>query len=298
VLLASGNFALPSPFDGWSFSWNRSIYRGSWSVVQLPDGRRGLVNALPLDAYLYGVVSREVSAAWAPAAQQAQAIVSRTYALLKLRPDSPYDMLAAQSDQAYGGIDPERVEGRAATDATAGIVLSYAGLPARVAFSACCGGRTADAGQVWRTALPYLPSIADPYCAGTPGYDWTATIALEAVAAALGQEYAEIGALRSARLDGAAPDERPLAVTFVGANSTFSTTPNAFRMSLGPSVVRSAYLHALAIDRNGAALDVAGTGRGHGVGLCQWGARRMGDAGASASDILSFYFPGTALGTG
>jgi len=54
-------------------------------------------------------------------------------------------------------------------------------------------------------------------------------------------------------------------------------------------------VRSLELGRAGS-LAVTGTGRGHGVGLCQWGARIMAYDGASAQDILSFYFPGTALG--
>jgi len=298
VLLASGAFPEPQALDAWHFSWNGRTYRGTFDIIALPDGRRGLVNSLPLDAYLSGVLSKEVSAVWAAGAQQAQAIVSRTYALLKLRPEKPYDVVASESDQVYGGIEGETVEGRAAVDATAGSILVYAGRPAHVAYSACCGGRTADAGDVWGAPYPYLPSIVDPNCIGTPAYNWSATVALDAVAAAFGSAFTDIGPLRSVRIESDDPSDRPRNIAFVGSTSSFETSPKAFRASLGPSVVRSAFLHTLTLADGGASLAVWGTGRGHGVGMCQWGAREMGERGASARDIVDFYFPGTSFGVG
>jgi stage II sporulation protein D len=296
VLLASGAFDAPEPVDSWHFAWNGRTYRGAFDTVTLPDGRRGLLNTLPLDAYLYGVLSKEVSASWAPGAQQAQALVARTYAFLKLRPDRSYDVVAGESDQLYGGIESETVEGRAAVDATAGTIVTYAGLPARVAYSACCGGRTADAGDVWNTPVPYLTSIVDPHCVGTPGFAWQVDVPCGQVASAFGSAFAGIGKLRSVDVRCDDPSARPRGIAFVGASSTFETTPKAFRNALGPSVIRSAFVHEVSVEGDGTALSVAGTGHGHGVGLCQWGTRVMGSQGASGADIVAFYLPGTALG--
>jgi stage II sporulation protein D len=64
--------------------------------------------------------------------------------------------------------------------------------------------------------------------------------------------------------------------------------------------VRSLWLRSVRIDAAQAAprLVIEGSGRGHGVGLCQWGARFFAASGASAADIVGFYFPGTALTNG
>jgi len=296
VLLASGAFEAPQPVDSWRFGWSGRTFRGTFDTVVLPDGRPGLVNTLPLDAYLYGVLSKEVAASWAPGAQQAQALVARTYALLKLRPERAYDVAAGQSDQIYGGIESETVEGRAAVDATAGTIVTFDGLPAHVAYSACCGGRTADAADVWKTPLPYLPSLPDPHCAGTPGFTWQVELPFGTVAGAFGARLADIGALRSVDLRVDDPAARPREIAFVGAASTFETTPAAFRTAVGPSLIRSAFVRQVAVEKGGASLALSGTGHGHGVGLCQWGARVMGSQGAAAADIVSFYLPGTALG--
>jgi len=296
VLLASGAFEAPQPVDSWRFAWSGRTFRGSFGIVVLPDGRPGLVNTLPLDAYLYGVLSKEVAASWAPGAQQAQAIVARTYVLSKLRPEGTYDVVAGQGDQIYGGIESETVEGRASVDATAGTIVTFGGLPAHVAYSACCGGRTADAADVWKTPVPYLTSIADPHCAGTPGFAWQVELPFGTVAGAFGAQLAGIGALRSVDVRVDDPAARPRAIAFVGTASTFETTPAVFRTAVGSSLIRSAFVRQVAVEAGGTSLAVRGTGHGHGVGLCQWGARVMGGQGAAAADIVSFYLPGTALG--
>lgn len=295
VLLASGSAAPPERIDEWHFAWDGRQYRGTFDVVRLPDGSDGLVNTLPLDSYLYGVLAKEVSPSWPAAAQQAQAIVSRAYALGKLRPEKPYDLVASESDQQYSGITGESVQGRAAIDATGGIVLTYAGAPAHVAYSACCGGRTADAGDVWNTPYPYLRSVVDPNCAGSPPYDWEALVPVRSIEEAF-PDCGSLGTLRSVELTVLDTGDRPKGMSLVGTSSTFATTPKALRASLGPAVMRSTFVRTATIDDGGASLALTGTGRGHGVGMCQWGARALGEQGSSAAQILAFYLPGTEFG--
>ena len=295
VLLASGTFEGPEPIDAWHFGWNGRTYRGSFANAPLADGHSALVNVVPLDAYLAGVISSEIPSGWPDAMQRAQAIVSRTYVIGRLRPERPYDVVASESDQHYSGIEGESLAGRAAVDSTAGTTLRYLGALAHVAYSSCCGGRTADAGDVWGVPFPYLPSIPDPHCFGTPNYAWDADIPLANLAAAFGAPFAGSGALRAVRLETNDPGGRPRGIAFDGERASFETTPKAFRTALGGNVVRSTFVRSIALTRPGS-LAVSGTGRGHGVGLCQWGARIMAYDGASTQDILSFYFPGTALG--
>ncbi len=296
VLLATGDFATPQPIDQWHFGWDGRTYRGTFTTTTLEDGRAALLNVLPLDAYLSGVINREMPAGWPDAAQRAQAIVSRTFVLGRLRPSKPYDVVAEESDQKYGGIEGETDSGRAAVETTSGAILTFGGAPAHVAYSSCCGGRTADAGDVWNTPFAYLPSIDDPHCLGTPGYAWTVDVGAGDLAKAFGSQFTGLGTLRTVALHEPAPDARPDSIAFVGSSSTFETTPKALRGALGASVVRSTFVRSIAIGRDPSSLTIAGTGHGHGVGLCQWGAREMAVAGSMATDILAFYFPGTIIG--
>lgn len=298
VLLSRGGYATPQTLDAWHFAWNGRTYRGAYGTVALADGRSALVNTLPLDAYLYGVLSKEVGASWAPSAQQAQAIVARTYALLKLRPEKAYDVTPGDADQNYGGIESETVEGRAAVDATAGVIVTYDGLPAHVTYSSCCGGRTADAGDVWDTPYPYLRSIVDPNCANAPNYAWQADVSVAVVEGALGKQLASCGPVRAVSLRADDPAARPRAIEFLGTSSTFEAPVARFRTSVSPTIVRSTYLRAAALAPDGKTISLSGTGRGHGVGLCQWGTRFLGQGGMSPEDIVAFYFPGIAFGRG
>ncbi|MBD5635502.1 MAG: SpoIID/LytB domain-containing protein, partial [Candidatus Eremiobacteraeota bacterium] len=256
VLLASGSFPSPQPLDGWHFAWDGRTYRGTYEIVGLPDGRSGLVNVVPLDAYLYGVLGKEISASWAPGSQQAQAIVSRTYALGKIRPGKPYDVVAAESDQHYGGMEGESVECRAAIDATAAQIVTFERKPARVAYSSCCGGRTAASADVWKTAYPYLTSVADPNCSGAPNFTWTAQIVRDDLEIAFGPRLEAIGALRDVRLDTSDPGARPSGIAFLGSAATFETSPAEFRTVLGSGLVRSTFVRSASFDARGSTVSL------------------------------------------
>jgi stage II sporulation protein D len=73
-----------------------------------------------------------------------------------------------------------------------------------------------------------------------------------------------------------------------------------FRRALGYEVVRSTWLRGIRVEVTQATprLVIEGSGRGHGVGLCQWGSRFYASSGASAAEILAFYFPGTSVSGG
>ena len=66
---------------------------------------------------------------------------------------------------------------------------------------------------------------------------------------------------------------------------------------LGADTIRSTWIRQLSLDaaHRPPQVTIEGAGRGHGVGLCQWGARAMAAAGATAPTILAFYFPGTSI---
>jgi stage II sporulation protein D len=283
--------------DG-TFAFGGKRWRGAPSTVGMPDGKMALVTTIDVDQYLQGVVPLESPPSWPAAALQAQAIVARTFALARRTLSRAWDVRADESDQRWGGVEAEHPAATAAIQATLGRTLLYGGGLAQVFYSACCGGHTADAAAVWNgTPLPYLRGVDDPYCAPAPEYRWSRAVPLERAVAAFGARTG--GTLTGTALTDPDATGRPRGVALLG--SALATIPVAdFRRALGYDVVRSLWLRAVRIDAAQAAprLVIEGSGRGHGVGLCQWGARYFAASGASAPDIVAFYFPGTALSGG
>ncbi|MBX5474283.1 MAG: SpoIID/LytB domain-containing protein [Thermoleophilia bacterium] len=160
-----------SPGDGGTLTLGRA-YRGR-ILVDVVDGKLRAIDIVGLEQYLYGVVPAEMPASWAPAALEAQAVASRSYALATRRIAAPFDVYADARSQVYLGASAEKPSTTAAVDATAGEVLYYNGGVATTYFSSTSGGRTADAADVWGgRSLPYLVSVDDPYDVISPFHDW------------------------------------------------------------------------------------------------------------------------------
>jgi len=286
--------------SGATFSYSGKTYRGGPSVIQGSDHRPALVATLPIDAYLYGVVPLEIGRAWPDAALAAQAIVARTYALSHRVTGREYDLVANTADQVWGGLDAESAQTNAAVDATEGQLVTYAGGLATVFYSSSCGGHTADASTLWGGAnLPYLRGVPDPFCVTSSPYnDWTATTTIGALVAALGTKASALGAIQSISLEPPPADLRP-GVRIIGSLGTMVVSSAQARRSLGPNLIRSSLWHNLTVlgdpTQAGTSLRIEGSGSGHGVGLCQWGARVMAQQGHTPREIVNFYFPGTLV---
>jgi SpoIID/LytB domain protein len=133
-----------------------------------------VVNVLPLDRYLRGVVPWEVPQGWQEATYEAQAVAARSYTLATLHPGEDFDLFPDQRSQMYGGIRAERPETNVAIGATAGQVLTYGGRIIVAYYSSTSGGRTAaiQDGFPGMAPEPYLVSVLDPYDAISPKHRW------------------------------------------------------------------------------------------------------------------------------
>ncbi len=141
-----------------------NAYRGQL-LVHPQRAKLTVVNRLPLDRYLRGVVPWEMPDDWHPEALKAQAVVARSYALATLKPGTLFDLYADTRSQVYGGVRAEAWTTNRAVDATAGRVLYWNGRVATTFYHSTSGGRTAPIADVWPRAnpLPYLVSVSDPY---------------------------------------------------------------------------------------------------------------------------------------
>jgi stage II sporulation protein D len=135
-------------------------YRGLAEVWTNSGGTLAAINEVPIEAYLYGVVPRELPPVpyGLPEAQKAQAVTARTYALAGIgkRHADGYDLLATTADQVYGGYDAEHAVSTAAVDATRGVVATYEGGLITTLYHSTSGGYRANSEDVFVTALPYL----------------------------------------------------------------------------------------------------------------------------------------------
>ena len=292
VCLGRGD-AVPGSQPG-AFTFDGRLYRGDFQ--RLDDGT--IVNLVDVEQYLYAVVPREMSAGWPSAALQAQAICARTYVLQRSNPRRAYDLVPSELDQVYGGVASETPSGRLAVDATRGQVLRFGTQYATVAYSSCCGGRTEASSDAWGgTALPYLSGVACNYCTASPNYRWTAEVSLGDLAGRFEAQAGDLGNVRDVRIAATDPSGRARAFMLTGDRGSATIKGTTFRMTVGPRVLRSLLVTKAQSDRTAGILSLEGGGLGHGVGMCQWGARGMALAGRTARDVLALYFPGTQVST-
>ena len=321
---------------GGSTSWQRGLvlrasgngfvavsgrrYRGELLVLPVND-EIVVINRVPLEDYLRGVVAVEMGSRprGDSAAVQAQAVASRSFVLTRLgTTQRPYDVMSSIADQAYGGLDAENASANAAVEATRGLVLRYNGRIADALYSSTCGGGTAEADEIWRTAgAPYLKRVSDRipdsdrhYCDIAPRFRWNRELSgaelNEALARYLAQYTTGIppdgpGPARDVRVASTTGSGRVGVLEISTERGTFPVRGNDIRYVLrspGGEMLSSTYFSVETLHDNGRVSRVMlrGRGHGHGVGMCQWGAIGRARAGQSFRVILGTYYPGTSIG--
>ena len=139
---------------------NGRSYRGKIEVFVNASGRLTVVNVVPLEDYLLGVVPSELSLPQLEA-QKAQAIAARTYAVANINGYSErgFDMLPTVSSQVYKGVSIETKMGTQAVRETRGMIATYEGKPIMAYYTSTCGGRTENSENIFDHAEPYLRGV-------------------------------------------------------------------------------------------------------------------------------------------
>jgi stage II sporulation protein D len=297
---------------------NGRSYRGTLVLLRHRTGLT-VVNRVPMEGYLLGVVSAEMGRR-GPAeleALRAQAVVSRTYALRNLGRwrAQGFDLHATVFDQVYAGAGSETPEGRTAVEGTRGQVLTWNGAPIDAFFFSTCGGRTETGVDVFRGAnVPYLQSVSDQdpsgaaYCSISPRFRWREEWTGEGLRAVLRRSLPSVLSVDPSRVDQVrdlrvvsrtASERVGLLSILLGRESLDVDGPSIRQVLRTPSgeILRSTAFR-LDVHKSGgrvARLVAEGSGNGHGVGLCQWGAVGRARAGQDYQQILAAYYGGSEL---
>lgn len=154
------------PTSGGPLKFRRTVYRGGL-LVRATRSRLFLVNLLPLEAYLRGVVPREMPASWEQQALRSQAVAARSYAM-STRRRGAFDFHDDLRDQVYGGASAESRPTNRAVVGTSRIYAEYDGRPITAFFHSSNGRTTEDAENVFSNSVPYLKFFRDADRAGRP----------------------------------------------------------------------------------------------------------------------------------
>ncbi|RJQ56628.1 MAG: SpoIID/LytB domain-containing protein [Nitrospiraceae bacterium] len=272
--------------------FNGQSYSGSIEVMRDENGLY-VVNSLPFEKYIEGVVASEVGRNWNMEALKAQAVISRTYAVFNknLNGEKNYHLTSSVLHQVYKGENPDPLVTEAVT-ATEGEILTYQGKPVNALYHSTCEGKTELPEEVWAESFPYLKSVE---CNGknTPYESWRKRFAFEEINKALGMTGFKDIAVISITATGRA---KTLRIVYSSMNETnpsgMEIRATELRRLLGYKEMPST---DFTVTRTDTEVIFDGKGYGHGVGLSQWGALEMAREGKNYMEILSHYYPGTVI---
>ena len=270
------------------------VYRGRMDVIADKNNLLTVINTLPLDEYIMGVVPRETFPAWPPAALRAQAVAARTFAVSHI-PNGKgkiYDIVSP-THQLYGGATAETPSTTKAVLDTQGEILTYNGKVLCAFFYTCCGGKTEEAKNIFSTIKEYPHAVDSPYCKGTKHYSWNYSVALQNCSLKLKRAGKYLpGQIKSVKIIKRFKSGRVAEIRFSSKTRSVTITGEECRRILGYNNLRST-LFKVRI-KNGR-LQFVGRGWGHGVGLCQWCSKVMAEKGFDYEQILMHFYPGTEI---
>jgi SpoIID/LytB domain protein len=321
---ADGTVALEGPLRleaPGGLIWKEGVYGGPFRLQSDAHGGWTLLEKVPLERYLEGVVPHEIGSGSPPAALAAQAVLARTWAVRNRHRFvvDGYHLCADTQCQVYS--DPRQASApvRQAIAATRHQVLAWENEPIHAVYHATNGGVAAALDEVWAAApLPYLQAFVDgppafqgrwslplaptslpsllqggqaAYGSDHPRFRWQRRLTAAGIAAALGGDAAAVGTVQRLDVKQRGPSGRVMVLEIGGSAGSVQLNKDAIRRTLRdlPST-----LFTVAPAGPGAWL-VQGGGFGHGAGLSQAGAIDLGRRGWSSAEILRRYYPGTSL---
>ncbi len=270
---------------------NGQFYKGNLNIIKDKHGLY-VINVLPFEKYIEGVVASEISNDWELEALKAQAVISRTYATFfrTLNAGKDYHLTSSVLHQLYKEENTDPLV-TYAVRVTGGEILTYKDFPIKAFYHATCEGKTEIPEEVWQESYPYLTSV-DCNSRNAPFESWRKKFPLKKFAKGLGLNIIRDMHVSSYTATGRA---RTIKLIFDKDNRTTSTKEikaTDLRKLLGYEKLPSTHF---SLTMNGKEVVFSGKGYGHGVGLSQWGALEMAKQGMNYREILAHYYPGTIL---
>lgn len=293
-------------------------YPGKLTVYQDENGLR-LINSLPLEQYLCGVVPSEMPASYPMEALKAQAVCARTYACVQLQGSKLEDLGAQVDDSVSFQVYQNTNEAEASNEAvraTAGQILLNQGKPIVAYYFSTSHGKTST-DEVWEASVPssYLKSVDCTYDSAEPWYQWQVSISKEKLLANVKKIFPEVKELKSLEIREKGEGDAVLHLAvYTDAGEKELHSEYEIRSILAPaglavirkdgsevkggSLLPSAYftLEEQKNERGTTGYLIRGGGYGHGVGMSQNGARGMADSGKEYREILSYFYKDVQIG--
>lgn len=262
-------------------------YRGA---LRLDLRTCSVVHSVDIEKYLVGLLQVEFNSRWPTSSIDAQVIAARSYAYSAYLKDPEalrgYHLESDERDQMYLGSGVEDVEGERSIHRTYGKILldPDSGKPLKAFYHACCGGVSRLPQEVWGTQVSgYRKKSQCGGCQKAPSYRWQVVLQNMDFSYFPGFERAQ-GFLNGVRIWQFGGPQWSQVKDFSKAK---------FREIFRSKGVKSENFEIRKLDAQ--RYVVEGKGYGHGVGMCQWGAKQAGERGFSTDSILSAYYPDARL---
>ncbi len=297
-------------------------YRGEVRIWAAAQGLTA-VNVVDVESYLMSVLPPEIGPQpdSRSEALRAQAVAARSYvlAMLERRRDRGFDVFPTVEDQVYTGVESERPVCTRAVEDTRGIVAVHHGKPIRAFYHSTCGGHTASVREVWdRPPAPYLRPVRDrtrrvqaSFCAISPVFKWQEEWTGEEFETMLDRhlpgvvnvwDRSRYGSLHRIEIAGRSKSGRVSSLKIRFERGTIELAGDSIRRAIrrqgGAGLLRSSLISRVGMERSSRGIErvrISGQGFGHGVGMCQYGAMGMAEAGYSYDQIIRFYYRGAKL---
>lgn len=313
---------------------NARLYPGRLQIQPNAYGNYTLVNHVPLETYLRGVVPNEIGAGAPYEAVVAQSIIARTYALRNLRrfATDNYELCADVHCQVYKGLTGIVPMTDKAIAATKGLVLTYNNELIDALYSSSTGGVTAPFSDVWNGAeRPYLKAIVDSPNTlwdlsqkslakeenfrkfinmkegfnetGKHRFRWQSSRTLEQITAFLkrylknrNHPLTNFTTIQKMEVVERSPAGRIIKLVVQTDLGNIELDKNDARSAFEPPLSTFYYIEPIyGENKTLKGYAFIGGGFGHGVGFSQYGSYNLANLGWSGEQILNFYYPGTQI---
>lgn len=289
-----GVFSGPLIIESDSFIiFNNKKYRGTIKISTKSE-KIYIVNKLNIEEYLYGVLPSEIPPSWHDEIVKAQAVVARTFAIRNryYSKSELYDMDCTVLNQVYKGYDIENTRMNKLIDSTRGQVIIYKNKLIEAYYHSCCGGHTESSEYVWSKKVTYLKGTRERFCIKSPNYHWNFEINSKDMVSRLSSKGYKISDIRYIKPKKISPSGRIISLYISDGRSKIDISSYKLRFILGLESLKSTYFN---VRKHGRNIIFKGKGFGHGVGLCQWGAKKMAESRWKYTNILKYYYRGTKI---
>ena len=289
---------------------NKACYNGEF-IVTANGNKLNAINVIDIEDYLRGVVPYEIGKLDESKfeALKAQAVAARTYAYKHFgsRVAQGFDVYADTRDQVYKGLHSATELTDKAVRETEGVVMTYNGEFITAYYHSTCGGETEGVVTWGRPDHPYLKNKPDlrpdgtPWCRESNYTEWTREFTEDELrdlfqinAKEAKANVPSFSSIKSMHIQDTLKSGRIHTLVIETNNGSFTAKADKIRwlFKRGGTILPSSFFR---IHKNGNDWILKGKGFGHGVGLCQMGARARAQAGQSYIQILTHYYPGITL---